>query len=48
MVHFSLIYKPIAISEKGGHVMFEAFSAALAGYAAIFVGAQVVGLFRKN
>ena len=48
MVHFSLIYKPFAISGKGGHHMFETFAAALAGYAAIFVGAQVVGLFRKN
>lgn len=28
--------------------MLEVFTTALAGYAAIFVGAQVVGLFRKN
>jgi len=28
--------------------MFEMFTTALAGYAAIIIGAQVVGLFRKN
>jgi len=48
MARFSLIFQASIIPVKGGHVMLEAFTMALAGYAAIFVGAQVVGLFRKN
>lgn len=48
MARISLGFSSVCHSAKGGLVMIETFTAALAGYVAIFVGAQVVGRLRKR